>query len=329
MRKMEKKKLIIDTDVGTDFDDAFAILLAAISEEIELLGVTTVWSNAYQRARIAKKVLGIAGRSNVPVFAGVSKAIDQSDNVWYGYEGGGILDADDENNELLKPDDKHAVDFIIETIMSNPGQVTIITLGALTNLAVALIKEPRIAQNLKEVISMGGVIVPIVDSMGISRSPIEEYNFNCDKLATEIVFKFGVNLTLIPIDVTLKVPVPSEHVITLMNSRKPIAKAAYRMLEAWPEQEKILYISGGVPTEHTDLWMHDPLCVATLIDRSIVDLYDLHVDIEYGPTFIPRDLMVRNDILRTVPKKLPSNCHVALGVRSEKFTKFVIDRFCE
>lgn len=325
---MEKKKLIIDTDVGTDFDDAFAVLLASISEEIELLGVTTVWSNSYQRAFITRKVLKIAGRLDVPVFAGISKPIDQSENVWYGYEGGGILDEGDEDDPDLKPQDKHAVDFIIDTVMANPGEVTLITLGSLSNLGVALLKEPRIAQNLKEVISMGGVIVPIVDKMGISRSPIEEYNFNCDKIATEIVFKSGLNHTLIPIDVTLKVPVPPAYVEKLKNSDKPIAKAAYRMLEAWPEQEKILYISGGVPTEHTDLWMHDPLCVATLIDRSFVDLYDLHIDIEYGPTFIPRDLIVRNDILRTVPKKLPPNCHVALGVRSEAFTKFIIDRFC-
>ena len=147
--------------------------------------------------------------------------------------------------------------------MANPGEVTLITLGSLSNLAVALIKEPMIAQNLKEVISMGGVIVPIVDKMGISRSPIEEYNFNCDKIATEIVFKSGVNLTIIPIDVTLKVPVPPTYVQMLKDCDRPIAKAAYRMLEVWPEQEKILYISGGVPTEHTDLWMHDPLCVAT------------------------------------------------------------------
>lgn len=323
-----RKKLIIDTDIGTDFDDAFAVLLAAISEEVELLGVTTVWSNPGQRARIAKKVLKIAGRPDVPVFAGISKPIDRSENVWYGYEGGGILDEGDDEDPALEPDCRHAVDFIIDTVMAAPGEVTLITLGAVTNLAVALIKEPRLADNLKEVISMGGVVVPVVDKMGVIRSPIEEYNFNCDKLATEIVFKSGVNITMIPIDVTLKVPVPPEDLETLRMSSSPVARAAYRMLEAWPEQEKMLYISGGVPTEHTDLWMHDPLCVATFIDRSFVDLYDLHIDIEYGPTFIPRDLIVRDDILRTVPKKLPPNCHVALGVRSFDFCKFIIGRFC-
>ncbi len=326
---MKKKKLIIDTDIGTDFDDAFAVLLAGVSEEVDFLGVTTVWSRAHERARIAKKVLAIAGREEVPVFAGISKPIDQSENVWYGYEGGGILDEGDESNDALEPEKKHAVDFIIDTVMANPGEVTLITLGSLSNLAVALIKEPMIAQNLKEVISMGGVIVPIVDKMGISRSPIEEYNFNCDKIATEIVFKSGVNLTIIPIDVTLKVPVPPTYVQMLKDCDRPIAKAAYRMLEVWPEQEKILYISGGVPTEHTDLWMHDPLCVATLINRDFVDLFDLHIDIEYGPTFIPRELIVRDDILRTVPKKLPPNCRVALGVRSEEFAKFIIGRFCK
>ena len=326
---MEKKKLIIDTDVGTDFDDAFALLLACQSDEIELLGVTTVWSNAYERARIAKKVLKIAGKPDIPVCAGISKPIDGSGTVWYGYEGGGIMDEGDDVDPSLEPEKKHAVDFIIDTVMANPGEVTVITLGSLSNLAIAIVKEPRIVENIKEVISMGGVVVPVVDKMGITRSPIEEYNFNCDKIATKIVFDAGLNFTMIPIDVTLKVPVPPSDVEILKNSDRPIAKAAWRMLEVWPEQEKMLYISGGVPTEHTDLWMHDPLCVAVLVDRSFVDLYDLHIDIEYGPTFIPRDLIIRDDILRTVPKKLPPNCHVALGVRSKDFTDFIVKRFCK
>ncbi|MCU6735697.1 nucleoside hydrolase [Diplocloster agilis] len=326
---MEKKKLIIDTDVGSDFDDAFAMLLACQSEEIDLLGVTTVWVDAYKRARIAKKVLKIAGKPEIPVFAGISKPLDGSGTVWYGYEGGGIMDEGDDTDPSLEPEDGHAVDFIIDTVMAHPGEVTIITLGSLSNLAIAIVKEPRIVKNIKEVIAMGGVIVPVVDQKGITRSPIEEYNFNCDKIATKIVFDAGLNFTIIPIDVTLKVPVPPEDVEILKNSSKPIARAAYRMLEVWPEQEKMLYISGGVPTEHTDLWMHDPLCVAVLADRSFVDLYDLHIAVEFGPTFIPRELMVRDDILRTVPKKLPPNCHVALGVRSKAFTDFVVERFCK
>ena len=125
---MEKKKLIIDTDVGTDFDDAFALLLACQSEEIELLGVTTVWSNAYERARIAKKVLKIAGKQDIPVCAGISKPIDGSGTVWYGYEGGGIMDEGDWTDPALAPEKKHAVDFIIDTVMANPGEVTVITI---------------------------------------------------------------------------------------------------------------------------------------------------------------------------------------------------------
>lgn len=324
---MNKKKLLIDTDIGTDFDDAFAVLLACKSPELELLGVTTVYSDAGLRARIAKKLLKKIGREDIPVYAGVSKPLSGVQTVMYGYEGDGIFE-DDRDNEEFFPDDKHAVDFIIETVMNNPGEITIVTLGALTNLAVAIVKEPRIVEYTKEVITMGGVIVPVVDKKGITRSPIEEYNLNCDHTATRIVFESGINLTLIPIDVTLKVPLKQEDVEKLKNCNTVAAQAAYRMLEVWPEQEKMLYISGGVPTEHTDLWLHDPLCVGTLFNRDFVDLYDLHIDIEFGPTVIPRDLIIRDDILRTVPKKLPPNCHVALDVRSKAFTDEFINRIC-
>lgn len=324
---MNKKKLIIDTDIGTDFDDAFAVLLACQSEEIDLLGVTTVYADAHLRARIARKLLNKIGREDVPVFAGVSKPLHGGGTVIYGYEGEGIFEGD-ADDPRFEPGKTHAVDFIIDTVMANPGEVTIITLGAVTNLAVAIIKEPKIAHNIKEVITMGGVIVPIVDKKGISRSPIEEYNLNCDPVSSRLLFESGVNLTLIPIDVTLKVPLLPEDVDKLKSCPNTVSQAAHRMLTVWPEQEKMLYISGGVPTEHTDLWLHDPLCVGVLLNRGFVDLYSLHIAIEFGPTFIPRDLIIRDDILRTVPKKLPPNCNVALDVRSKDFTDFFVERIC-
>jgi inosine-uridine nucleoside N-ribohydrolase len=167
-------KLIIDTDIGTYYDDAFAVLLGARSPEVQLLGVTTNYGDTHLRSRIARKILNVAGRQDVPVFRGIGKPL-RGNALMFGFEGERILDEEDKN---IKYDDEHAVNFIIRSIMENPGEVTVVTLGAVSNLAAAYIMEPRIAQNVKEVIMMAGVITPIIDQKGVRRSPVEEYNFN-------------------------------------------------------------------------------------------------------------------------------------------------------
>src|SRR5689334_12437639 len=126
------EKLIIDTDIGTYYDDAFAVLLASRSPEVDLLGVTTVYGDTDLRARIASKVLAVAGRQDVPVCKGIGKPL-QGNSLMFGFEGERILTEADRN---LKYSDEHAVNFIIRTIMENPGEVTVVTLGAVSNLAV-------------------------------------------------------------------------------------------------------------------------------------------------------------------------------------------------
>lgn len=317
-------KLIIDTDIGTYYDDAFATLLACRSPEIELLGVTTVYGDTALRSRIARKVLNVAGRPDVPVATGVGKPL-QGKALMFGFEGENVLGAGDEE---LSGGSEHAVDFIIRTILENPGEVSVVTLGAVSNLAVAIVKEPEIVDKIKELVIMGGVIVPIVDVKGIRRSPIEEYNLNNDPVAAKIVLESGMPILLCPIDVTLKVPLRSDQVEKINASADPVAKLVADILAVWPPQEKQIYLSVGIPTEHTGLWLHDPLTVALVFDKSFCEITALHVAAEFAPTPIERDLLIREDILRTIPKKDVPNMDVCVDVDADRFTDLFTARIC-
>lgn len=314
--------IIIDTDIGTYYDDAFAVLFAIKSPEVKVEAVTTVYGDTNLRARIACKILEIAGHPEIPVAAGVGNPISGG-ALMFGFEGTNILD---EKGETKKPEKINAVNLIIDKVLNNPGKITIVTLGALTNVAMALLLEPAIAGKIKELIMMGGVIVPIIDSKGVTRSPIEEYNFNNDPLAAQIVFNSEVKKFLIPIDVTLKVPLKQEQIENIRNKNATVPKLVTKILDVWPEQERLIYLSVGIPTEFTGIWLHDPLTIGVAFDRSLVTVTKLHVSAEYAPTLIPRDLLIRNDILRTIPKKKPANMDVAVDVDVDRFTKLFTDR---
>ncbi|PZE22809.1 nucleoside hydrolase [Paenibacillus xerothermodurans] len=325
---MGKQKIIIDTDIGTYYDDAFAVLYGVQSPEVDVLAVTTCYGDVDLRARIAKKILRVAGREDIPVCRGVGQPMDEY-ALMFGFEGENILTEEDMQDETLQASDTHAVDMIIEQVLKYPNEVTLITLGAVSNVAAAIIKEPKIVGKVKELIIMGGVIVPIVDEKGVTRSPIEEYNLNNDTKAAKIVFDSGMNITLVPIDVTLKVPLTPAQVHRINTTDTPIARLVSDILAVWPPQEKQIYLSVGIPTEHTGLWLHDPLTIAVAFDRSFITETRLHVALEFSQTLVPRDLLIRNDILRTIPKKLPFNMNVAIDVDHERFTEHFTSRICQ
>lgn len=316
------QKVIIDTDIGTYYDDAFAVLLASRSPEIQLMGVTTVYGDTDLRSRIARKILDVAGRQDVPVFKGIGQPL-RGTPLMFGFEGEKILNEADRG---IKYHDEHAVNFIIRTIMENPGEVIVVTLGAVSNLAVAYTMEPAIAKNVKEVIMMAGVIVPIVDQKGVRRSPVEEYNFNNDPLAAQIVMESDLPKTLVPIDVTLKIPLRPDQVERIRASSDPVARQVADILSVWPPQEYLIYLSVGIPTEHTGLWLHDPLTTALSYDRSFCEFAKVHIATEFSPTTVARDMLIKHDILRTVPKKLPPNMNLAVKVDADRFTDHFTSR---
>ena len=325
---MEKKKVIIDSDYGTYYDDAFALLYAVQNDDLDILAVNSSYGDTQIRARIAKKLLRVAGKPEIPVYAGIPGSMSGG-SYMFGFEGENILTEEDWNDPSLEADGCNADDVIIEMVKKYPGEVTIITTGTVTNVAAALIKEPKVAELAKELIIMGGVIVPILDEKGITRSPVEEYNLNNDTFATKIVWESGINITLVPIDVTLKVPLAPEQIERIKSTDTPVARQVAAIIDVWPEQEYIIYTSVGIPTEFTGLWLHDPLTVGVARDRSFIKEARLHVDAEFAPTIILRDMLVRNDILRTIPKKMAPNMNVAIGVDNHRFTEDFTNAICK
>lgn len=320
------ERLIVDTDIGTYYDDAFAVLLAANSPEVQFEGVTTCYGDTNLRAEIACKVLEFIGRSDVPVFAGIGDPLGEAEALMFGFEGEGIFD---DGRPEKQPEKESAVEFLVRMVRDNPGEITVCTLGTVTNVAAAIRQYPDFVRDLKHLIIMGGVIVPVVDEKGITRSPIEEYNLNNDPTAAKIVLQSGANITLVPIDVTLRVPMTQAQIEAMQSGTSKSAQMVARILKPWPEQERQIYLSVGIPTEFTGIWLHDPLTIAVAYDPSLITTARIHVAAEYAPTLVPRDLLIRNDILRTIPKKKKPNMNVAVDVDADRFTQLFADRIVD
>jgi len=207
------QQIIIDTDPGQD--DAVAILLALASPELELLGITTVAGNVPLAftSRNARIVCELAGRRDVKVFAGADKPLARplvtAEHV-HGKTGldGPVLPAP---SMALQPG--HAVDFIIETLLSRPaGTVTLCPLGPLTNIALALQREPRIAARIRRIVMMGGGFFE-----GGNITPTAEFNFYVDPEAAALVFGAGVPITMLPLDCTHRALTTRARVAELLH----------------------------------------------------------------------------------------------------------------
>lgn len=279
-------RFILDTDIGDDIDDALALGLALSAPELELVGVTTVFKNTPARARQARTVLLAAGRGDIPVAAGCGAVI--SPRRLYHFDPAKALlegelpnqDASALPEELLPPLDKrHAVQFIIDTIMGGAGDILVATIGAMTNLAMAITLEPRITSRIPEVVIMGGVF----------NAHVSEWNINCDPVAAAIVFESCIPLRIVPLDVTMQVQFRRSDLAALSASGRPLAQRLARAIEAWQQHSGWADIIGGLPV------MHDPLAIATMIAPSLVSWktgrarVELQGEYSYGFTLFRED----------------------------------------
>ncbi len=293
-------RMILDTDIATDVDDAMALALAMRSPEIVLEGVTTVYGDVRLRASLAKKLLHLGGRGEVPVMAGIEKPLLHNREVWWpGHEGEGVLGDGD-----VPFDDEHAVDFIIRTIMDNPGQITLVPIGPLTNIAAAIIREPRIAAHVKEIVLMGGV-TRLADNG--AELPAIEHNIKSDPEAASLVFSSGAPIVMVGLDVTMKVRIGRKEWSELKRSGDPANAALARLIERW---------FGVIGQDWTA--MHDPLAVAMLVDRSLCRTKQMKVRIEYDR---------RHPSGQTIAEFDPAgNVAVCLDVDDRFFVALMMDR---
>ena len=299
------KKVIIDTDIGSDVDDALALALALRSSELNLEAVTVVYGDLDVRARIALKMLKLAGVEGVPVAKGVEKPLLRERRVfWTGHEGEGILTPED---ETLKPSPIHAVDLITSKIRSMKGEVTLITLGPLTNIAAAIIREPSIVENVKEVFVMGGV-TRLFDGFNL---PFREHNIYCDPEAARLVFNSGMPITMVPLDVTLKASINREDLKRISAVNTPFTDAIVSMVEHYPRFRKRDYT-----------WLHDPLTVAVSIDETLVKTMEMKVIVE------TRGEATTGQTLALPAEPNEAKIKVCVDVDATRFKNLFMERIC-
>jgi purine nucleosidase len=250
--------LLLDTDIGTDVDDAIALALAIRHPQIDLRAVTTVTGDASLRARIGAKLLRIAGRDDVEVAAGSATPVAGDESIaWLGAEGEGIL----EPGEYVPYSSRSGVDVLTERA---DGATTVATVGPLTNLAAALHRDPAFASRVSKMATMAGALRPV--RIGADRVIDVEHNASFDPGATQVALGSGIPILLVPLDVTITTFLSSDDLVRLRRG-DPLCRALARMIDAWVPVLRRL--ARGQPDDVVCA-LHDPLAVTCTVDTSFV-----------------------------------------------------------
>ncbi|WP_438750540.1 nucleoside hydrolase [Pararhizobium sp. O133] len=264
------RKIIIDTDPGQD--DAAAIMLALGSpDELDVLGITAVSGNVpvAQTSRNIRVVCELSNRRDIKVYAGADRPLKRQLVTAEHVHGKTGLDGPVVEEPTMPLQPQHAVDFIIETLLTaEPGTVTLCTLGALTNIALALDKAPEIAPRVRELVMMGGGFFE-----GGNITPAAEFNIYVDPDAAEIVFKSGIPIVMMPLDVTHRVLTTKARVEKIKAIGSPAAVAMAEMLEFFERFDVEKYGTDGGP-------LHDPTVIAYLLRPELFKGRDCNVEIE-------------------------------------------------
>ena len=246
-----KVPVILDTDIGSDVDDAFAVALILESPELDLIGVTTASGDTAARARLAAKMLQIAGRPEVPVAAGVpGKPLPIAQTHW----------ADGFTSpSLLKT---KAVDFLQSQIDQSADPMTVIAIGPLTNVAALLDQDPAAAKRIKQIVLMGG---SVYRGYAPGSPPEAEYNIKIDPEAARKVFASGVPILMAPLDATsmLKLDAAARH--RIFANPSPMGKVLETLYHLWNHETPTLF---------------DPMAVALLLDPTLCETKRLAIEVD-------------------------------------------------
>ncbi|HEV2502163.1 MAG TPA: nucleoside hydrolase [Mesorhizobium sp.] len=295
----DKRKIIIDTDPGQD--DAVAILLALASPELDVVGITAVAGNVPLRLteKNALKICELAGRRDVKVFSGAIRPLVRQLVTAEHVHGKTGLDGPDLPEPTMKLQEQHAVDFIVETLMrEEPGAITLCPLGPLTNIALALVREPKIATRIKEIVLMGGGFFE-----GGNVTPAAEFNIYVDPHAADVVFRSGVPIVVMPLDVTHKALTTARRVEAFRKMGSKVGDATASLLDFFERFDEEKYGTDGGP-------LHDPCVIAYLLKPELFKGRHCNVSVEtasdltmgmtvidwWGVTDRPKNATVMRDI---------------------------------
>ncbi len=263
------RKIIIDTDPGQD--DAVAILLALASDELDVLGITCVAGNVplALTSTNARKVCELAGRTDIPVYAGCDRPLRRALVTAEHVHGKTGLDGVELPAPEMPLQKAHAVDFLVETLRAAPeGEITLCPIGPLTNIATALQRAPEIAGRIREIVLMGGAYFEVGNI-----TPAAEFNIYVDPEAAEIVFGSGIPLTVMPLDVTHKALVTAPRVAAFRGLGSRVGDVVASWTDFFERFDKEKYGSDGAP-------LHDPTVIAWLLRPELFSGRHINVEIE-------------------------------------------------
>ncbi len=322
-----KKRIIIDTDPGVD--DAFAIILALRSSELHVEAITTVNGNtglkqATENALRALEILNVPGPP--PVIQGADRPLKRepfpSASI-HGRDGLGEISFMKYRNgkkkyptPRLRPIPKYAPETICELARRHSGELTLVTLGPLTNIALALTLDPRVKRHIKEIITMGGAY-----SVCGNQTPAAEFNFFCDPEAAQQVIASGIPLTLVGLDVTLQARISRRALLEATKKRTKLN----RFLRDATEHVMNFYLERQ---GYHGCCVHDALAMMVAIDKSFVGTKRLHVDVETRGE-LTAGMSVADLRPYARGRTGTPNADVALHVDPNRFEQFLLERITD
>lgn len=319
-----KRRVIIDTDPGTD--DAMAILLALNSPELKVEAFTVVPGNVNgeQGLENALKLVSLAGRCDIPVAAGAKHPLMQklyTAQYWHGKNGLADIELP---ASTCKADGRFGPDLIIDLVHKYPHEITLVPVGPLTNIALAVSKDPSIVKLAKDIVIMGGSI------SGGNVNGAAEANIFGDPEAAQIVFNAGWVVTMVGSDVGERTLMTRKHLLELESGVGPQNEVVTRIARFYIERSERNGWDGAA--------MYDPLAVAVVVDPTLVTLKDTHVDVETKGEFTRGETVANRmgENERNVLHgdhyeiegydKVPLNARVCVASDSERFMQLFISR---
>lgn len=306
------KKIILDTDIGDDIDDALALLLLLkFKDKAEIIGVTTVFKNTPLRARLAKRILSFAGVNAVPVYAGYGKPYAWSPEL----DGKFVQYSEELENSCYKADNndefngEEAVDFIIENAKKYGDELTVLAIGPYTNIAKAYTKNPAALKNCN-IVLMGGCFY----------EQFIEYNVAMDPEACDLLFKSDLKLKMISADVTWKVQLSDEQTKKILETdSKDIKGLCARLVRMWKD----------------NCWfnpvLHDPLAAYYVIDESICGMDEVWTEVELRGEHTRGFTANLDNFVKYLEHKTPDKKRILCSktVDADRFIKIFLEKTFE
>ena len=293
---MQKEKIILDCDPG--HDDAVAIMLAAINPKIELLGITVVAGNQ-KLEKTVNNALKVCNHLNldVPVYSGMSRPMIREQLIADDIHGETGLDGPKFEELKIKAEDKHAVNFIIDTLMNSDEKITLVPTGPLTNIGMAIRFEPRIIEKINRIVLMGGSY-----QLG-NMTPAAEFNILADPDAAHIVFSSGVKVVMMGLDLTRQASATKEVVEKIKSLNNKASKLFVDLMEFFAASQKNVFGWSAPP-------VHDPTTIAYIIDPECIEVKPMFCEIElwsersYGRTLCDYFVILKKEPKVDVAVKL-------------------------